>query len=238
MPGRICAIATCNNNQAILNNQGIYTTFHYFPKGSDSESCAIRKEWIKRCRRADKFNVDTSTICSSHFTPNDYERDLQNELLNLPLRKVLKKTAVPTINLRKTAVPTINFKKTLDESSKESHQEKRTKRKMNRDAVKETISSTTHYPNMKNSNENVHGKTCKILENTEDTEEIILIITDPTTETVNYKQKYEQLLQKYNYLKQKFSKIYSLKNKYNHSITVINTNSTKVNKKRHLRKIK
>ena len=41
----------------------------------------------------------SATICERHFTPESYERDLQHELLNLPLRKRLKKDAVPTINL-------------------------------------------------------------------------------------------------------------------------------------------
>ncbi len=32
----------------------------------------------------------TARICSNHFKEEDYERDLRNELLNLPQRKLLK----------------------------------------------------------------------------------------------------------------------------------------------------
>ena len=34
-----------------------------------------------------------------HFLEVDFERDLRNELLNLPTRKILKQDAVPTVNL-------------------------------------------------------------------------------------------------------------------------------------------
>ncbi|KAG5876481.1 hypothetical protein JTB14_011091 [Gonioctena quinquepunctata] len=70
-----------------------------FPKARDIVSSTICKEWKLRCRRADKFNVETSSICADHFTSNDYERDLKSELLGLPLKKILKKNAVPTVNL-------------------------------------------------------------------------------------------------------------------------------------------
>ena len=34
-----------------------------------------------------------------HFLEVDFERDLKNELLKLPTRKILKQDAVPTVNL-------------------------------------------------------------------------------------------------------------------------------------------
>ncbi|CAG9763743.1 unnamed protein product [Ceutorhynchus assimilis] len=95
MPGQICAVASCSSNRINLKKEGIQLIFHSFPKVTDDEG---RKEWVKRCNR-DKLNPNTSTICSLHFQPSDYERDLQSELLGLPSRKVLKKTAVPTLYL-------------------------------------------------------------------------------------------------------------------------------------------
>lgn len=56
-------------------------TMHVFPKSKDLVSQTIRKEWVTRCSRRDKFNPDTSRICSEHFAGTDYERDLQHELL-------------------------------------------------------------------------------------------------------------------------------------------------------------
>lgn len=38
-------------------------------------------------------------ICSSHFLEADFVRDMTNELMNLPLRKILKPDAIPTLNL-------------------------------------------------------------------------------------------------------------------------------------------
>lgn len=41
----------------------------------------------------------SARICSSHFSEADFERDLVNELLHLPVRKILKGQAIPTLNL-------------------------------------------------------------------------------------------------------------------------------------------
>lgn len=85
MPGTRCAFALCNNSLAKAKKEGKQITFHTFPKGD------ARKEWVVKCRRADKFNPSTSFVCSEHFKEEDYERDLKGELLNLPLKRTLKK---------------------------------------------------------------------------------------------------------------------------------------------------
>lgn len=41
----------------------------------------------------------SARVCSSHFEKAEFERDLVNERLNLPVRKILKSNAVPTLNL-------------------------------------------------------------------------------------------------------------------------------------------
>ncbi|KAJ8911681.1 hypothetical protein NQ315_005760 [Exocentrus adspersus] len=64
-----------------LKKQGSSIIFHSFPKGKDLVSSTIQKEWVHCCRRNDKFNINTSRVCSEHFTVNDYERDLEHELL-------------------------------------------------------------------------------------------------------------------------------------------------------------
>lgn len=81
MPGMRCAIYGCNKNYFDVKRSFENCIFHRFPKGKDLVSKTIRNEWIVRCKREDKFNADTSYVCSVHFTENDYERDLQNELL-------------------------------------------------------------------------------------------------------------------------------------------------------------
>lgn len=84
--GRACAVAVCKSTTGL--------TVHRFP--SDPQ---LRKAWIVACRRKDPFDPDKMRICESHFLPTDYERDLRNELLNLPLRKLLKPESIPTQNL-------------------------------------------------------------------------------------------------------------------------------------------
>lgn len=49
--------------------------------------------------RQDNFNLSTSTVCSLHFTNDDYVRDMHAELMNLSPTKVLKADAVPSVNL-------------------------------------------------------------------------------------------------------------------------------------------
>ena len=88
MNNTVCAVAVCPS----LKNSSI--VYHRFPKNQD-----LIKKWIVACKREDKINPKTASICSEHFLPSDYHRDLQNELLGLPIRKILKKEAIPTVNL-------------------------------------------------------------------------------------------------------------------------------------------
>lgn len=54
------------------------------------EACGSGKE---------QHRPNFARVCSAHFSPKCYRRDLQHELLGLPLRKKLKPDAVPDINL-------------------------------------------------------------------------------------------------------------------------------------------
>jgi len=86
----ICAAALCKNSSK--KNSDII--FHSFPRNQSKE---LRQKWIHFCKRKDIFNPTTSKICSEHFAPEAYQRDLQNELLGLPQRKILSETACPSI---------------------------------------------------------------------------------------------------------------------------------------------
>ncbi|KAJ8980680.1 hypothetical protein NQ317_013292 [Molorchus minor] len=136
MPGQICAVALCKSNRLTLKKEGVNLAFHRFPKGNDVGSSTIRKQWINRCKRKDKFNPNTSSICGLHFTTNDYERDLQNELLGLPLRQVLKKTAVPTLNLNES-------KNTPEKPIEGTPSCKRPKKKKNMDPVESLLTNAS-----------------------------------------------------------------------------------------------
>lgn len=44
-------------------------------------------------------NCATARVCSHHFHDDDYERDVQHEILGLPSRFRLKKGSIPALNL-------------------------------------------------------------------------------------------------------------------------------------------
>ena len=64
----------------------------------------VKLQWAKACKRndVDLTKCDRFLICSNHFSSAQYERDMRNELLGLPIRKILKKDAVPDRNLPKS----------------------------------------------------------------------------------------------------------------------------------------
>ena len=54
-------------------------------------------KWVEAANRLDL--PSNPRFCHHHFDENSYERDLQNELLGKPLRRLLKKDALPTLHL-------------------------------------------------------------------------------------------------------------------------------------------
>ena len=66
-------------------------------------------------------------MCSSHFKEVDFERDLTNELLNLPIRKILKQDAVPSVNL---ATDDKNPRKRQAAENRSSFSNKRSRKEM------------------------------------------------------------------------------------------------------------
>jgi len=72
-----CAVASCSSPNGI--------SYHKFPKEP-----SLRKIWLEACKMKDKVNPDTATICARHFKQENFVRDLRNELLNLPVRNILK----------------------------------------------------------------------------------------------------------------------------------------------------
>lgn len=88
-----CSVSSCSNyyNKTRGSSSIIY---HIFP----TSPTRIQK-WSQACGRNKQIRVNFARICSAHFSPKCYSRDLQHELLGLPLRKKLKPDAVPDINL-------------------------------------------------------------------------------------------------------------------------------------------
>lgn len=67
MPGQRCTVDPCESQRKI---EGI--SCYSFPRNDQ-----VEKKWIKRCSTADKINTKHAWICSLHFLPSDYERNLK-----------------------------------------------------------------------------------------------------------------------------------------------------------------
>ena len=91
MPGTYCAVRVCKNSADAKRD----ITFHICP--TDQK---FKEIWKQSCNRYEpSWNPKVFHVCSDHFSADSYERDLRSELLNLPPKKKLKTTAVPTVNL-------------------------------------------------------------------------------------------------------------------------------------------
>lgn len=97
-----CAVVTCGNNYRKASN----VRYHRFP----SED-ALREHWKAICGRKDpSYNCQTARVCSLHFSRDNYEKDLEHELLGLPPRTRLRRGAYPDIDV---PVPMPNLKKIM-----------------------------------------------------------------------------------------------------------------------------
>ncbi|CAB4064464.1 unnamed protein product [Lepeophtheirus salmonis] len=81
-----CSVSICNSTEP--------RCYHRFPK-----DLYLQELWIRACNSKKKISLSTARICQYHFLPNDYCRDLRNELMGLPIRMKLKENAVPTQSL-------------------------------------------------------------------------------------------------------------------------------------------
>lgn len=90
-----CAIVNCPNYARKTRKLGVDVIYHTFPKND----ITLSNLWIKKCKRLDNINYKNARICSDHFQPSDYIDDMKNRLLNLPQKKILSKSAVPTLKL-------------------------------------------------------------------------------------------------------------------------------------------
>lgn len=94
----VCAVAICPSPK---NNE---IKYHRFPKDETT-----LKKWVVACKREDFFNAKKSFVCSNHFTPLDYKRDLKHELQGLPAKRHLREGVVPTQNLKHEVSPITTY---------------------------------------------------------------------------------------------------------------------------------
>ncbi|GAA6094497.1 zinc finger protein 391-like isoform X2 [Tachysurus ichikawai] len=88
-----CSVPGCGKRKQ-AKVKGV--VFHRFPE-KDLELCSKWLAAIGKVVNKTEKKYAYLRVCSQHFRPDDYERDLKAELLGCPPKKVLKKTAIPTL---------------------------------------------------------------------------------------------------------------------------------------------
>lgn len=88
-----CFVTNCGNyyGKTRGNSKIIY---HMFPSSAD-----LALKWSEVCRGEKILPPAYSRVCSDHFSASCYQRDLQHELLGLPLRRRLRPDAVPDMKI-------------------------------------------------------------------------------------------------------------------------------------------
>lgn len=94
-----CYVSSCTNYYGKTRGNA-KIIYHMLPA-----SPTLMLKWAKASGKTDVRPPPYARVCSDHFSPGCYQRDLQHELLGLPLRKKLKADAVPDRNL-----PTVKAK--------------------------------------------------------------------------------------------------------------------------------
>ena len=67
----MCSVYGCYENG--YNDTSVH--LHRFPQDEK-----LRKKWIYKSCRADKFNWKVGRVCRRHFTEEDYQRNLKKKL--------------------------------------------------------------------------------------------------------------------------------------------------------------
>nr|XP_046242257.1 uncharacterized protein LOC124057754 [Scatophagus argus] len=95
MPG-MCSVPGCKGYKK-ARSRGV--VFHSLPT-RDPERC---RKWLKAIQNP-KFDENTPVskygnirVCSQHFKPEDYEPDIQAELMKTTPRKILKSNVIPSV---------------------------------------------------------------------------------------------------------------------------------------------
>ncbi|KAL1454183.1 hypothetical protein WDU94_010463 [Cyamophila willieti] len=129
-----CAVYGCNNHNKKTKKPSNASpqskvSFYRFPKDP-----AVCGEWVKFCRRSDKFNVAQSRICSAHFSKSDKLVSLQARLLDYSPKCVRKVNA--------HAVPSLNGPKQHNEkTARDLKMEERQKREEQKNLVRKALFS-------------------------------------------------------------------------------------------------
>ncbi|GAA48133.1 transcriptional repressor p66-beta [Clonorchis sinensis] len=132
-----CCFAGCHNR----TDDGRGLSFFRFPR----RDVARTENWVLACGRERFVPSQHSRVCSQHFKPEDFERDIRSELLGTGHRRMrLKDTAVPT---KAQNTVTVNQTTLTSTSTKDEQEENRFKPEVQAEKRKaEVISSKQLEP--------------------------------------------------------------------------------------------
>ena len=85
-----CAFGCLNDSRAVRKEHGV--SFHCLPKEG-----SLLQQWLAKISRVDFVVIKDTQLCSDHFEPDCFKRDLKAELLGVKAKRTLKTDAVPTI---------------------------------------------------------------------------------------------------------------------------------------------
>lgn len=89
-----CLVESCGNYYGKTRGEH-KVIYHMLPSNLE-----LQKKWVELCTNKSNAKVNSyARVCSEHFSDSCYRRDLQHELLGLPLRRKLKTDALPDRNL-------------------------------------------------------------------------------------------------------------------------------------------
>ncbi|XP_057291242.1 THAP domain-containing protein 1-like [Hydractinia symbiolongicarpus] len=84
-----CAALGYTRSSSKKNDEKI--SFFKLPKDAK-----IKQMWISKLKRVNMPKEQNIHVCHIHFDSDCFKRDLKNEMLGLPTRRILTKGAVPT----------------------------------------------------------------------------------------------------------------------------------------------
>uniref|UniRef100_A0A182WDT9 THAP-type domain-containing protein n=1 Tax=Anopheles minimus TaxID=112268 RepID=A0A182WDT9_9DIPT len=122
-PSSLRSCILCENRSTITDTQTDDAferiTYHRFPTNPQRQ-----EQWLKQCdiSKASFPTVSYKFVCSNHFAPECFERDLRAELLYGTKRMTLKKDAVPTV---RTTEQQLKRKLTTQSSEEEDRQKRK-----------------------------------------------------------------------------------------------------------------
>ena len=107
-----CAVGCSNDSRSVSKEHGI--SFHRLP----TENSLLQK-WLAKISRVDFVVTKDTRLCSDHFEPDCFERDLRAELRGSKGKRKLKPDAVPTIfDHRPRKKPRLSTEQRLQEKAK------------------------------------------------------------------------------------------------------------------------